>query len=65
MLRIVSLDVSSGWKQPQTSTNESLRARLGCCLRVRHVLLMRGLQACGEDLWLQVVSVSPGGDVWK
>lgn len=48
-----------------TSTNESLEARFGCCFQVRHVLLIRRLQPCGEDLQLQVVSVSPGGDVYK
>lgn len=40
-------------------------SQIGCCLRVRHVLRMRRLQPCGEDLRLQVVSASPGGDVWK
>lgn len=49
----------------QTSTNESLEARFGCCFQVCHVLLIRRLQPCGEDLQLQVVSVSPGGDVYK
>lgn len=62
---MLSFDVSNDLKWPQTSTNEPLQGRLGCRLRVRHVLLTRRLQPCGEDLQLQVVSVSPGGDVCK
>ena len=62
---MLSFHVSNGLNRPQTSTNESLQAKLGCRLRVHHVLLICRLQPCGEGLRHQVVSVSPGGDVWK